>query len=118
MIEIRMETKRLKMTVDGHATPEEGPEYAEICAAVSAISQSMVFALTRAKEGTMLKSLEYRPIRGDFKVHAYAEDGMEGKLAEIFVLYGYGLELLAQSHPQSVTMIIDGRRVKEDGSYE
>ena len=47
MITITMNSKRLKLTVTGHAMPEESPQYKEICAAVSAMAQSMMYAISK-----------------------------------------------------------------------
>lgn len=111
MIEIRMETKRLKLTVKGHAMPAETEAYKEICSAVSALAQSMVYAVTKYKDGAVLDEMQYRPDTGDLMVHMRAEEGFEKQMQQIWELYGYGMELLAQSHPMSVTMIWDGARV-------
>ena len=111
MIMIRMDTKHLKLTVTGHALPSETDAYREICSAASALAQALVFAVTRYKEGAALNELDYRPDSGDLMVHMFAEEGYEKQMREIWEVYGYGMELLAQSHPMSVKMIWDGAKV-------
>lgn len=114
MIHIEMNTKRLKLTVKGHAEPEESESYKEICAACSAIAQAMVYAVTRYEEGAALDEMDYRPDRGDFMVRMRPEKGYEKRMETIWNLYGYGLEAMARSEPQSVEMIWDGARVRPD----
>lgn len=114
MIEINMNTARQKLTVKGHATPEESEQFSEICSASGALAQAMVYAATRAVEGAAVKELDYKPERGDLMVKIYPEAGYEKTVQEIFRLYGYGMELLAKSHPCSVTMIFDGEKIIPD----
>ena len=115
MIHIELNTKRLKLTVQGHAQPEEMEKYRECCSAASAIAQSMVYAVSRYNDGSALKEMDYKNDPGDFRVKMYAEENAEKALQMIMTLYGYGLELLAQSHPQSVEMIWDGAKIKGNG---
>lgn len=115
MIHIEMNTGRLKMTVKGHALPEEcGEDYGKICNAVGALAQGMVYAVTRYEEGAALDSMDYRPDSGNLMIRMKAEEGYENRLRGIWDLYGYGLELMAKSHPQSVEMIWDGAKVIPD----
>ena len=114
MIKITMNTKRHKLTVKGHAMPDEGDQYREICSASGALAQALAFALTRAEEGRLLKSFDYRPDRGDLLILAIPEEKQDEKIEQIFTLYGYGMELLAKSHPCSVQMIWDGEKVIPD----
>ena len=112
MIEINLNTARYKLTVTGHATPEESAEYKEICAAASAIAQSLAYSVTKYHEGeSPLKSFEYRPDPGDLMIRAWPEEWAELAIGRRFRIYGEGMELLARSHPQSVTMIWDGERI-------
>ena len=111
MIMIRMDTNHLKLTVTGHAKPEETDAYREICSAASALAQAMVYAVTKYKEGAALDTLDYRPDSGDLMVKMIAEEGYDKQMRQVWELYGYGMELLAQSHPQSVKMIWDGAKV-------
>lgn len=111
MINIKMDSNRLLLTVKGHAMPEETDAYREICSASSALAQAMVYAVTRYKEGAALDILDYRPDSGDLMVKMRAEEGYEKQMRAIWEVYGYGLELLAQSHPMSVEMIWDGAKV-------
>ena len=111
MITINMNTARWKLTVDGHATPEESDEYREICAAASALAQSLAYACSKYNdgEGTM-KSIEYRPVSGNLLFRVYPETWAETAFRHIFRIYGWGFRLLAESHPESVTFIQDGER--------
>ena len=114
MITIEMNTKRLKLTVKGHAQPEEMEKYKECCASASAIAQSMVYAVSKYNDGGALEKFEYRNDPGDFMVKLLPTEKQEKALQTIMTLYGYGLELLAKSHPQSVEMIWDGARIIPD----
>jgi len=115
MIEIMMNTQRLKMSIKGHATAEENEKYREICAAASAIAQSMVYCIS--KLGTAedaVKSIQYRPDPGDMFVLIIPEQWAESMIRHRFMNYGDGLELLAKSHPESITMIWDGEKIIPD----
>jgi hypothetical protein len=46
------------------------------------------------------------------------EKGMDALMKIRFALYGDGMELLAKSHPYSVTMIRDGERILPDKEDE
>ena len=111
MIHIELNTKRHKLTVQGHAEPEECGEFRQICSAASALAQAMVYAVTRARDGRLLKGLDYKPDTGDLSAKLYAEDGGDEEMEQIITLYGYGLELLARSHPQSIEMVWDGEKI-------
>lgn len=121
MITITMNSKRLKLTVTGHAMPEESTQYNEICAAVSAMAQSMMYAISKYNdgEGTM-KSTEYRDDPGDLMIRIWPETWAEREIRHIFNIYADGLELLAESHPCSVTFIRDGELIlaKEENGHE
>lgn len=120
MIEIKMTTNRYKMTVTGHAQPEESAEYKEICAAVSALTQSLAYSISKlneergALEQGALKAFDYRGDPGDMKLKAYPEKWAEVVIRQRFRTYGDGLELLAKSHAEAVTMIRDGERILPD----
>lgn len=122
MITITMNTARLKLTVEGHAQPEESEEFQLICAASSALAQSLAYACSKYNggEGTM-KSFQYRPDSGNLLIKVFPETWAERFFRNIFDAYGWGMQLLAESHPQSVTFIKDGEKTiaaKEDGKNE
>lgn len=124
MITITMNTKRLKLTVTGHALQEESKgetDYIAICNMVAALAQGMAYAVSRYNngEGTM-KSIEYRPDPGDLMLKVFPETWAEREFMHIFNIYAEGMQLLAESHPQSVTFIRDGERItaKEDKGHE
>ena len=112
MITITMNTTKLKLTVEGHATPEESEQYKEICAAASALTQSLAYTVSRYNggDGTM-KSFEYRPDPGNLLLRVYAETWAEREFRHRFEIYGDGLQMLAEGHPQSVRFIRDGERI-------
>ena len=112
MIEITMNTARYKLTVKGHAMPEEGAQYKEICAAASALAQALAYSISKLP-GDAMKSFEYRPDPGDLLIRAYPEDWAELVTKNRFKTYADGLELLAMSHPQSITMVLDGEKITE-----
>ena len=120
MIEINLNTARFKLTVKGHAKEEESEKYTEICAAVSALSQSLMYSLTKLPRDAM-KSVDYRPEPGNLLIKAYPEQWAEGFVKNRFKADGDGLELLATSHGNSVTFIRDGKRIlpeKEEQANE
>ena len=112
MITITMNTKRLKLTVDGHAQPEESAEYREICAAASALAQALAYTVSRYNggEGTM-KSIQYRPDPGNLLLKVFPETWAERAFQHIYNHYAEGMQLLAESHPQCITFIRDGERI-------
>ena len=109
MIEIRMETKRLKLSVTGHAKAEENEDYAAICTAVSTVAQGLAY--TVSKMGKALRSVQYRKDPGDLFLLAIPEDYAVPVAREKFKTYGDGLEMLAKAHPECVGMVWDGERI-------
>ena len=105
MIVIRMNTKRLKLTVEGHATPEEGPQYREICAAASALAQALVYSCGKMKDKRALERIEYRPDPGHMMLNVEPVRMAKVLIWQRFKHYADGMELLAKSHPNSVMMI-------------
>ena len=115
MIEITMNTKRLKLSIKGHATAEESDRYKEICAAASALAQGLVYSISKSEAK---QEMQYRPDPGDLFLLVIPEKRMDALMRIRFALYGEGLELLAKSHPESVTMIRDGERILPDKEDE
>ena len=113
MIEITVNTNRFRVTVTGHAQPEEGEQYREICAACSALTQSLAYTISKLPKEA-LKSFEYRPDPGDLLIRAYPEEWAELVVKNRFKTMADGLELLAKSHSNSVKMIRDGERIIPD----
>ena len=108
MIEIRMNTRRLKLTIKGHAMPEEGKEYSAACTAASAIAQGLAWTLAKYNGGKgAMKAFDYKNDPGDLLIKVFPETWAERELTHRFEIYGDGLELLAKSHPQYVRMIWD-----------
>jgi uncharacterized protein YsxB (DUF464 family) len=112
VIEINLNTARFKMTVKGHANPDESSEYQAICNSVSALAQGMVYSVSKYhKDEEPLRTFEYRNDPGDLLLRAWPEEWAEIGIRRRFRIYGDGLELLAKSHPECVTMIWDGERI-------
>lgn len=115
MIEINLNTARFKLTVKGHAQPEEHSEYQAICSGVSAIVQGMVYCIGKYdEEWGALKALEYRPEPGDVMVRpwplTFAESAMRHKMNN----FGDALELMAMAHPEAIHMIRDGEEIQPE----
>lgn len=110
MITITMNTERLKITVTGHATAEESEQYKEICSAAAALAQALMYSISKFPSDA-LKAADYRNDPGDLLIRIFPEDWARLGVRNRFKAYGDGLELLAKSHPQSVTMIRDGERI-------
>ena len=126
MITIEMNTARLKLTVKGHAMPEETNEKQSdiICAAASALAQALMYTITKYnsenKEGAA-RDIVYKNDPGNLMIKVFPENWAERELKHRFRIYGDGMQLLAESHPQSVTMIRDGERIiaqEEEGKHE
>ena len=119
MIKITMNTTRFMLTVEGHAEPKETEQYKEVCAATSAIVQSLVYSISKFNgDDDALSSMKYRNDPGNVLLKVYPEEWARLSIAKRFNYYGDGLELLAKSHPYSVEFIWDGERInpdKEDG---
>lgn len=112
MIEINLNTARYKLTVTGHAQPEESKEYSAICSAVSALAQSLFYCVSKFNDGEgSMKSVEYRGDPGDLLLRVWPEEWAESAIRHRFKNYGDGMELLAKSHPEAVSMIWDGERI-------
>lgn len=112
MITINMNTARFKLTVEGHAQPEETELYKEVCAACSAIVQALVYSITKFNhEGDALEIFKYRDDPGNVLLKVKPSKWSESSIKRRFNEYGDGLELLALSHPYSVEFIWDGEKI-------
>lgn len=112
MIQIEMNTARLKLTVKGHAQPEEGEQFREACSAASALAQSLMYTVSRYNGGEgAMKAITYKNAPGDLLIKVFPETWAERELKHRFQIYGDGLQLLAESHPEYITMIRDGERI-------
>lgn len=121
MIKITMNTKKLQLTVEGHAMPEESGEYRQICAAASALAQGLAYTvarLTSEEDGEPVRIFEYRNDPGDLRLRIFPENWPADGIRQIFMNYGDGLECLARSHPQSVTMIRNGALILPEKGEE
>ena len=115
MIEINMNTSRLKLTVKGHAQPEENDDYKLICSAVSALAQGIVYSISKMDhaEGAT-RSIQYRDTPGDYFLLVIPEQWAENMIKHRFRNYGDGLEMMAKAHPECIDMIWDGEKILPD----
>ena len=122
MIRINLNSARMKLTIEGHAQPEESEQYKEICAAASALVQALAYSITKFNhEGDALEIFKFQDEPGDVLLKVKPSEWSERAILRRFNEYGDGMELLALSHPQSVEMIWDGEKIlpeKEDGKHE
>lgn len=117
MITIRMQTSKYKLTVEGHATAEESPLHAEICAGVSALAQALIWSISKVDLDNA-KALEYRTDPGNFMLHVFPKMHEYAAYSNAFRVIGDGLELMAKSNPESITFIWDGERILPDKEDE
>ena len=106
--------------VKGHARPEETPLNGEICASASMLVQGLAHSLAKfeATQNAILQ-FDYRGDPGDMVLHVIPAKWAEAATRKRMKTYGDGMELLAQSNPESVRMIWDGIPVKpEEGENE
>ena len=112
MIHIEMNTARFKLTAEGHAKPEESEKYKEICAAVSAIVQGLVFSISKFKgEKDALSYYKYRDEPGNMLLKVVPEEWAEISMKRRFNYFGDALEMMATAHPGSVEFIWDGEKI-------
>ena len=115
MIEIKVNTKRNKIEIRGHAMPEESTEYGLICSAVSAVAQSCAYALSKRTGQGEIKAVDYKDRPGDYRLKVFPEGEIGTAVVQTIIsVYSDGLELLAASHPEAVTMIRDNRRIEAE----
>ena len=113
MIEINLNTARFKLEVKGHAQPEETKEYSEVCAAVSALAQGLVYTVTKYEsDHEAIGEMDYRNDPGDFLWRVKPDPWAEALIRKRMYAYGDGLEMMAACHPESVKMIYDGEEVQ------
>jgi len=123
MIRINLNSARTKLTIEGHAQPEESAQYKEICAAASALVQALAYSITKFNhEGDALELFKFDDTPGNVLLKVKASEWSERAITRRFNEYGDGFELLALSHPYSVEMIWDGEKIlpemKEEGKHE
>ena len=120
MIEITLDTKNFLLMVKGHAQPEESPLYRETCASASMLVQGLVHSIQKFEETQNgIVESEYRDEPGNMLLHVIPANWAQAATRKRMRTYGDGMELLAQSNPESVRMIWDGVPVKpEEGENE
>jgi len=113
MITITMNSKRLKLTAEGHALAEESADHKEICNCVGALAQGLIYTVSRYNDGKgTMKSIEYRNEPGDLMIKVYPETWAEREIRHRFEIYADGLQMMAEAHPECVTFIRDGERIQ------
>ena len=120
MIKITLSTKDFVLLVKGHAQPEESERYRETCAAASMLAQALAYSISKFQEQQNgILQVDYRDEPGDMLLLVVPEKWAEATVRKRFRAYGDGLELLAQSNPESVQMEWNGKPVKpEEGEQE
>lgn len=120
MIQITLSTKDFVLLVKGHALPEESERHAEICAAASMLAQALAYSVSKFQDQQNgILQIDYRDQPGNMLLHVIPEKWADAATRKRFKAYGDGLELLATSNPECVTMEWDGRPVKpEEGEQE
>ena len=115
MIIINMNTKRLKLTVEGHAKREESGGFREICNCAGALAQGLAYTVSKLTEQEgVLQDYKYRDDPGNLMLKVFPEEDAAEDVRRIFDNYGDGFELLAKSHPYSVTFIRDGELIRAE----
>lgn len=120
MINITLSVDKFTLKVTGHATPDEGETYREVCAAASMLVQGLAHSITKfqaAQNG--IQEIDYRDQPGDLLLRIKPDPWAEATVRKRMRAYGDGLELLALSDPQSVSMTWDGTPVEpEEGAKD
>ena len=120
MININLSVEKFTVTITGHAQPDECEQYREVCAAASMLVQGLAHSITKfqgAQNG--IQEIDYRDQPGDLLLRIKPDPWAEATVRKRMRAYGDGMELLALSEPQSVTMTWDGIPVKpEEGANE
>lgn len=120
MIHINLSVEKFTVTITGHAQPDECEQYREVCAAASMLVQGLAHSITKfqaAQNG--IQEIDYRDQPGDLLLRIKPDPWAEATVRKRMRAYGDGMELLALSDPQSVSMIWDGIPVEpEEGAKD
>ena len=115
MININLSVEKFILTVTGHAQPDECEQYREVCAASSMLVQGLAYSITKFQDAQNgIQEIDYRNQPGDMLLRIKPDPWAEATVRKRMRAYGDGLELLAQSEPQSVSMTWDGIPVKPE----
>lgn len=109
MININLSVEKFTVTVTGHAQPDECEQYREVCAAASMLVQGLAHSITKfqaAQNG--IQEIDYDGTPGAVLLRIKPDPWAEATVRKRMRAYGDGMELLALSDPQSVTMTWDG----------
>jgi len=115
MIEITMNSQRMKLQIRGHAKAEENADYHAICTAVSVLAQGMVYCISKMNDAEgALRSIQYRREPGDFYALIIPEQWAETMIRRRFRNYGDALEMMAKEYPECISMNWDGEKILPD----
>ena len=115
MIHINLSVEKFTVTITGHAQPDECEQYREVCAAASMLVQGLAYSITKFQDAQNgIQEIDYRNQPGDMLLRIKPDPWAEATVRKRMRAYGDGLELLAQSEPQSVSMTWDGTPVKPE----
>lgn len=119
MIKINLSVENFTLTITGHAKPEECENYRQVCAGASMLTQGLAMSITKFQASQNgIREIDYRDTPGDMLLRIKPDPWAEATVRKRMRAYGDGLELLALSEPQSVTMIWDGIPVKPEEGEE
>ena len=115
MIQINLSVENFTLKIDGHAQPEESERFREICAGASMLAQGLAHSIAKfQKQQDGIRHILYRGDPGDMVLAVEPEPWAEATVRKRMRAYADGMELLALSNPESVTMIWDGVPVKPE----
>ncbi len=116
MIEITMNSQRLKLQIKGHALETENADHHAICTAISTVAQGMVYCISKLGEAeNAIRNVQYRREPGDFYALIIPEQWAENMIRHRFRNFGDALEMMAKCYPECITMIWDGEKILPDG---
>jgi len=115
MININLSVEKFTLKIDGHAMPEEGERFREICAAASMLAQGLANSICKfQKAQNGIREIVYRDTPGDMLLKITPDPWAEATVRKRMRAYGDGMELLALAEPQSVQMTWDGIPVEPE----
>lgn len=119
MIIIDLSVEKFQLIIKGHAQPEETEDYFQVCAGASMLAQGLAHSIAKfQKQQDGIRHILYRGDPGDMVLAVEPEPWAEATVRKRMRAYADGMELLALSNPESVTMIWDGVPVKPEEGEE
>ena len=115
MIIINLDDRLLKLTVTGHATPEEGPDWKLVCNSVSVLAQGLVYSIAKFEENhDALLGFDYKIDPGDMIVNPSPEEWARATIRKRMQIYGDGLQLVAENFPEYCRMTWNDMEIKAE----